>query len=122
GVGFAAIGTHRQITDMADTGLYDEVLAQVLVDGFCLGRGLDDYQILCHYVLIFLSFLRGHDGRTGAGRTSRNARPGKRRALNHRIPEKESGPRRGGVDQSLTGTVQPKRSSCSPRWIWQRVS
>ena len=39
----------RQIFDMPDRGLHDEVLAEILIDCFRLGRRFDYYQILCHY-------------------------------------------------------------------------
>ena len=39
----------RQIFDVPDRGLHDEVLAQIFIDCFRLGRRFDDYEILCHY-------------------------------------------------------------------------
>ena len=39
----------RQIFDMPDRGLHDEVLAEIFIDRFRLGGRFDDYEILCHY-------------------------------------------------------------------------
>jgi hypothetical protein len=38
----------RQIFDMPDRGLHDEVLAEIFIDRFRLGRRFDNYEILCH--------------------------------------------------------------------------
>ena len=39
----------RQIFDMPDRSLHDEVFAEIFIDSFRLGRRFDNYEILCHY-------------------------------------------------------------------------
>ena len=38
----------REVPDVADGGLHPKVLTEVLLDGTCLGRGLDDDEMLGH--------------------------------------------------------------------------
>ncbi len=68
-VGRGGAARSRQVSDVTDTGLHDEVLTKILVNRFGLGRRFHNYQCFTHktYLPALLNRVQGQPARRKVG-------------------------------------------------------